>query len=82
LADYQFLRPQKIDLLIGASLFFDLLCVGQIKLPDALPILLKNRFGWIVTGGGSKPNKASSLTGKSNASGGTGGQILVDRNHC
>ena len=45
LAAPQFFITKKIDFLIGASLFFHLLCVGHI-----------NRFGWIVTGGGS--NKA------------------------
>ncbi|KAH8417437.1 hypothetical protein KR222_007157, partial [Zaprionus bogoriensis] len=53
LADPEFYKSQNVDLLIGASLFFDLLCVGQIKLDVGLPLLQKTRLGWIVTGGGS-----------------------------
>ncbi|KAH8389496.1 hypothetical protein KR215_000744, partial [Drosophila sulfurigaster] len=52
LADPAFNRPQRVDLLIGASLFYGLLCVGQIGLGDGLPILQKTRLGWIVAGGG------------------------------
>ncbi|KAH8315911.1 hypothetical protein KR074_011174, partial [Drosophila pseudoananassae] len=53
LADPEFFRPQRIDLLIGASLFYELLCVGQIKLSAGLPLLQKTRLGWVVCGGGS-----------------------------
>ncbi|XP_060661184.1 coiled-coil domain-containing protein 136-like [Drosophila nasuta] len=52
LADPAFNRPQRVDLLIGASLFYGLLCDGQIDLGDGLPILQKTRLGWIVAGGG------------------------------
>ena len=45
-----FYKLQKIDLLIGAGLFFDLMCVGQIKLGPSLPVLQKTSLGWIVTG--------------------------------
>ncbi|XP_070067114.1 uncharacterized protein [Drosophila virilis] len=48
LADPEFFKSQQIDMLIGASLFFDRLCVGQIKLCAGLPILQRTRFGWIV----------------------------------
>ncbi|XP_043863650.1 uncharacterized protein LOC122756895 [Drosophila mojavensis] len=51
LADPAFHRPQRVDLLIGASLFYDLLCVGQIKLMPGLPLLQKTRLGWVVSGG-------------------------------
>jgi len=40
-----------VDLLIGASLFFEMLCVGQIKLPPGLPLIQKTRLGWVVFGG-------------------------------
>lgn len=36
LADAHFNRPAKIDILIGAEAFFDLLSVGQIKLGPIL----------------------------------------------
>lgn len=50
LADPLFHQPQKVDLLIGADTFFNLLCVGQIKLHSSLPILQKTTLGWIVSG--------------------------------
>ncbi|XP_064556170.1 uncharacterized protein LOC135440767, partial [Drosophila montana] len=59
LADPEFLKSQQIDMLIGASLFFDLLCVGQIKLAAGLPILQKTRLGWVATGGASHAGKSS-----------------------
>ncbi|XP_070067118.1 uncharacterized protein [Drosophila virilis] len=49
----------QIDTLIGASLFFDLLCVGQIKLVAGLLILQTTRFGWVVTGGAPHAGKSS-----------------------
>ncbi|XP_051864115.1 uncharacterized protein LOC127566213 [Drosophila albomicans] len=50
LADPYFFKPQKIDLLIGAETFFDLLSVGQIKQGPECPILQKTNLGWIVSG--------------------------------
>ncbi|KAH8338912.1 hypothetical protein KR067_009337, partial [Drosophila pandora] len=50
LADPNFHRPQGVDLLIGASLFFNLLSVGQIQLGPNHPILQKTLLGWIVSG--------------------------------
>jgi len=48
LADPRFNAPQRVDLLIGVSLFFEMLCVGQIKLPPGLPLIQKTRLGWVV----------------------------------
>jgi len=45
LADPRFYAPQRVDLLIGASLFFVMLYVGQIKLPPGLPLIQKTRVG-------------------------------------
>ncbi|XP_017478258.1 PREDICTED: uncharacterized protein LOC108368030 [Rhagoletis zephyria] len=50
LADDTFNTFGPIDLLIGASLFFDILSVGQIKIGEELPILQKTQLGWIVAG--------------------------------
>lgn len=50
LADPKFDIPNKVDLLIGAEIFLDMLYVGQIKLSDDLPRLQKTTFGWIVSG--------------------------------
>jgi len=54
--------PQRVDLVLGASLFYDLLCVGQVKLVHGLPLLQKTRLGWIVTGGEDRLRGNTSLT--------------------
>jgi len=51
LADPEFHKAQRVDLLIGASLFYELLCVGQINLLPGLPLLQKTRLGWVVSCG-------------------------------
>jgi len=55
LADPEFHIAQRVDLLIGASLFYELLCVGQIRLLPGLPLLQKTRLGWVVSGGCARP---------------------------
>lgn len=50
LADPMFNQPSKIDMLIGAEIFYNIFCTGQIQLSDDLPILQKTKFGWIVSG--------------------------------
>nr|CAH7733895.1 unnamed protein product [Callosobruchus chinensis] len=37
-------------MLIGANLFYSLLCIGQIKLGNGLPILQKTKLGWVISG--------------------------------
>ncbi|XP_055527349.1 uncharacterized protein LOC129719969 [Wyeomyia smithii] len=50
LADPGFNTPQKVDLLIGAELFFDILKPSQLSLDDNLPQLRDTHLGWIVSG--------------------------------
>ncbi|XP_030753971.1 uncharacterized protein LOC115880817 [Sitophilus oryzae] len=50
LADPGYDKPDRIDMLLGADLFWDLICVGQIKLNKNGPILQKTRFGWVLAG--------------------------------
>lgn len=50
LADPQFYKSLEVDILIGAELFWDILCVGQIKASPRHPILQKTRLGWILAG--------------------------------
>ncbi|XP_067208459.1 uncharacterized protein [Linepithema humile] len=50
MADSQFDQPAKIELLIGAEIFLDLLCIGRIKLADNQPSWQKTLLGWIVSG--------------------------------
>ncbi|XP_053968113.1 uncharacterized protein LOC128869560 [Anastrepha ludens] len=70
LADPGFNLPQRIDLLIGTGLFFDLLCVGQIRLGSGLPLLQKTRLGWVLSGGGQQtPNLSSFVVRQKSSSG-------------
>ncbi|XP_059225785.1 uncharacterized protein LOC131997922 [Stomoxys calcitrans] len=61
LADPAFNKPDHIDMLIGAELFFNLMSVGQIKIGVNLPVLQKTLFGWVVAGGSFQPCKSWSL---------------------
>nr|CAI5842858.1 unnamed protein product [Callosobruchus analis] len=54
LADPRFNEPQNVDMLIGADLFWDVICRGQIALGRNAPILQNTKFGWIVSGSLSK----------------------------
>ncbi|XP_029168338.1 uncharacterized protein LOC114938529 [Nylanderia fulva] len=59
LADPRFNVSSDVDLLIGADLFWQLLCVEQIQATSGYLILQKTRLGWIVGGrarvGASRP---------------------------
>ncbi|XP_018374037.1 PREDICTED: uncharacterized protein LOC108768190, partial [Trachymyrmex cornetzi] len=50
LADPSFNIPNEIDLLIGAQMFWQLVCVGQIKSCKAHPTLQKTKLGWVISG--------------------------------
>ncbi|XP_070529846.1 uncharacterized protein [Cardiocondyla obscurior] len=50
LADPNFNVSAKVDILLGAEIFWDLICVGQIKANAAHPTLQKTRLGWILLG--------------------------------
>ncbi|XP_011173049.1 uncharacterized protein LOC105205390 [Solenopsis invicta] len=50
LADPEFHIPATIDILLGASVFWDLLYVGQIKIFKQQPTFRKTQLGWIVAG--------------------------------
>ncbi|XP_071057038.1 uncharacterized protein [Onthophagus taurus] len=51
LADPDFHKPNSVDILLGASVFFELLSIGQIKLNgNEGPILQKTKLGWIIAG--------------------------------
>ncbi|KAJ8912395.1 hypothetical protein NQ315_013461 [Exocentrus adspersus] len=50
IADPAFNESDKIDLLIGAELFWRVIRVGQISLGKNNPILQNTAFGWIVSG--------------------------------
>lgn len=50
LADDKFYEGGEIDLILGADLFYELLCNGRYRLGAALPVLQKTQLGWLVTG--------------------------------
>jgi hypothetical protein len=57
LADPQFHRSGPIDILIDAEIFWDLLCVGQIKATKVHPVFQKTHLGWIAGGAIRLPAK-------------------------
>ncbi|XP_018407213.1 PREDICTED: uncharacterized protein LOC108783203 [Cyphomyrmex costatus] len=50
LADPHFNVSSKVDILIGAEIFWELLCIGQIEATHSHPTLQKTRLGWILAG--------------------------------
>ncbi|KAJ8982292.1 hypothetical protein NQ317_008021 [Molorchus minor] len=50
LADPNFHVSNSVDMLIGAQLFYEILCIGQISLEENMHILQKTRYGWIISG--------------------------------
>lgn len=60
LADPEFNVRGEIDMLIGGEIFWDLICVGQIKPSKSDPIFQKTKLGWIV--GGHTNQNFQSLT--------------------
>lgn len=51
LADPNFMETSRIDMLIGAGIFWDLLCIGQIKTMSDQPRWQKTQFGWVAEDG-------------------------------
>lgn len=50
LADSKFNEPSRIDMLIGAEVFYDLLQAGRIRMSRDLPMLQESVLGWLVAG--------------------------------
>lgn len=50
LADPSFHLPGDIDILISATVFWESLCVGQIKATEDHPVIQKTLFGWTLGG--------------------------------
>lgn len=60
LADPRFMKPQRIDIIIGASIFYELLCNEQQRPISDGPICQKTHFGWLVFG--NIPNTVTEAT--------------------
>lgn len=50
LVDPKFNESADIDTLIGADLFWQLLCIGQVRASEAHPMIQKTRLGWVLAG--------------------------------
>ena len=50
LADPKFNISKPIDLLLGASVFYDMLIPGQVQLGEGLPTLTNSKLGWLIAG--------------------------------
>ncbi|KYN22018.1 hypothetical protein ALC57_05597 [Trachymyrmex cornetzi] len=64
LADPHFNTPSKIDMLIGAEKFWELIGTGQIRLGKYKPVLQESSLGWLISGpiSLSQSNKGSSTS--------------------
>lgn len=64
LADPFFHVPGRIDVLLGSSIFWNLLGVGQVKLGKNQPVAQKTKLGWIIAGpiGSEEYNKPSVIS--------------------
>ncbi|KAJ8963040.1 hypothetical protein NQ314_005595 [Rhamnusium bicolor] len=58
LADPSYATPSKIDLLLDADLYYEILAPGLLKLGDGFPVLLNTYLGWVI--GGSTPQSCIS----------------------
>lgn len=60
IADLNFNIPSEIELLIGADTFWQLICVGQIRVAKNAPLFQKTYLGWILAGRVTIENSKSS----------------------
>lgn len=56
LADITFYEGGEIDIILGAEVFFNILCNGQHRLGPGQPILQNTKFGFVVAGPISVPS--------------------------
>ncbi|XP_055590023.1 uncharacterized protein LOC129742186 [Uranotaenia lowii] len=59
LADPEFDVPGKINMLLGAEVFFDMLKSGRMHIPRCSAVLQETQFGWVLSG--SVPIEAKSV---------------------
>ncbi|XP_062704256.1 uncharacterized protein LOC134286630 [Aedes albopictus] len=50
LADPKFGIPDKVDMLLGAEVFFDMLKSGRVRVPDCAAVFQETQFGWVLSG--------------------------------
>ncbi|KAM8702057.1 hypothetical protein ACLKA7_001972 [Drosophila subpalustris] len=61
LADPQFNKPEKIDMLIGAEHYYALLLPQQHKLMPSGPMMQQTKLGWVVAGKMMEPNMSPAI---------------------
>ncbi|XP_033222781.1 uncharacterized protein LOC117176637 [Belonocnema kinseyi] len=66
LADPEYHAGGEVDIVIGIGLFWNLICIGQIRLSRGLPVLQKMKLGWIIAG--DLPNVLGDLRAMCNLS--------------
>ncbi|XP_058816823.1 uncharacterized protein LOC131680122 [Topomyia yanbarensis] len=66
LADPEFYKPKKVDMLIGAELFFDVLKNDQLNSTSNMPHLRDTHLGWIITGAINEPHESGGFLQHSN----------------
>ncbi|XP_058456563.1 uncharacterized protein LOC131433960 [Malaya genurostris] len=57
LADPNFSIPDRVDMLLGAEVFFEMLKSGRMRIPNTSAILQDTQFGWVLSG--PIPSKSS-----------------------
>lgn len=62
LADPNFHEPGKIDVLLGADVYEDIMLHGLIKGINGLPMAQQTELGWILSGKNTSNNKQKSTT--------------------
>nr|XP_049464908.1 uncharacterized protein LOC125907331 [Anopheles coluzzii] len=55
LADPSFNRPGTIDIILGATHFYEILRIGRLSLGDSMPTLQETEFSWVVSGTITEP---------------------------
>ncbi|XP_055838755.1 uncharacterized protein LOC129906835 [Episyrphus balteatus] len=50
LADPACFKNQRIDMLLGAGIFFELFIPGEFKISNDLPLLRNTKLGWVLAG--------------------------------
>ncbi|CAG9109031.1 unnamed protein product [Plutella xylostella] len=50
LADPTFAIPSEVQMLLGADIFWDILCNNRVSLGKAKPTLVETKLGWLVVG--------------------------------
>ncbi|XP_062537930.1 uncharacterized protein LOC134206249 [Armigeres subalbatus] len=61
LADPGFFRSSRVDMLIGADVFYELMQAGKIMMSDELPLLQESLLGWLVAGSFNADRGVSSV---------------------